>query len=425
VVVTDVSSPRTLDARASGAWLRRLARTTPGVVGIIAVAVAACCLIAGLVCGGQLDARIAGHNTVLGRSEPLAYSAQNLYAALSAADAAAASAFLSGGIETGPMRARYKQALADAASALADVTAGTTDTATRTAVADMSAKLAAYTGLVESARANNRQGFPIGSAYLREASSLMQTALLPGAEKIYSSNLATLNDDQRAVGSVPMIGLVLVGLVLAAIGFGSVILVDRTNRQFNLGLVVAAAAVLLVIGWIVVATRLAAGNIEDSQTDGTARFEQLAKARIVAQQARTDESLQLIARGDITAREKSFTGHMDELAALLGNGPPAAADAVAKWTASHRKQVEAYEGGDYPAAVAQAIGNEPGASAAQFAAVEASLRNEIEQTRATLRDRVSAAGTQLAFSPTGTLVLMVVAAVVAVVGLWPRLKEFL
>ena len=174
--------------------------------------------------------------------------------------------------------------------------------------------------------------------------------------------------------------------MLVAIGVGSVILFGRTNRQFNIGLVVAAAVVLLVIGWIVVATRLAAGDIEHSQTEGTARFGQLAKARILAQQARTDETLQLIARGDITAREKSFYGHIDELAELLDTGPPAAADAVAKWTASHRKQVEAYEGGDYPAAVAQAIGTDPDASAAQFAAVESSLRDEIEQTRATLRD---------------------------------------
>jgi hypothetical protein len=413
------------DERASVAWVRRLARTTPGVVGIIAIVVAACCVLAGLVCGGQLDGRIAEHDAVLDRSEPLAYSAQKLYAALSAADAAAASAFLSGGIGTAAMRARYKQALADAASALADVTAGTTDVEARTVVADMSAKLAAYTGLVESARANDRQGFVIGSAYLREASTLMQTALLPGAEKIYSSNLATLNDDQRAVGTVPTIGLVLLGLVLAAIVVGSVVLVRRTNRQFNLGLIVTAAAVLLVIGWIVVVTRLAAGNIEDSQTEGTARFGQLAKARILAQQARTDETLELIARGDITAQERSFASHMDEVAALLRTGPPAAADAVAKWSASHRKQVEAYEGGEYLAAVTQAIGPEPDASAAQFAAVEASLRNEIEQTRAMLRDRVSAAGARLAWSPTGTLVLMVVGAVAAVVGLWPRLKEFL
>jgi hypothetical protein len=420
-----MESPPTLDTGGSVAWARRLAGTTPGVVGIVAVVVAAFSVIAGVVCGGQLDGRIAEHNSVLDRSEPLAYSAQNLYAALSAADAAAASAFLSGGAETGPMQARYKQALADAASALTDVTAGTTDTETRTAVADMSAKLAAYTGLVESARANNRQGFVIGSAYLREASSLMQTSMLPSAQKIYSGNLATLNNHQRAVGSVPTISLVLLVVVLASVVVGSVILVGRTNRQFNLGLIATAVAVLLVIGWVVVATRLAADNIERSQAEGTAKFEHLAKARITAQQARTDENLELIARSDITAREQSFNDHIKELVAMLDTGQSAAADAVTKWTASHREQVEAYERGDYTAAVAQAIGPEPDGSAAQFAAVEASLRNEIQQTRAMLRDRVASAGAELAWSPTGTLALMVVAAVVAVVGLWPRLKEFL
>jgi hypothetical protein len=420
-----MSSPRTLDARASVAWLRRFARTTPGVVAVIAVAVTAGCVIAGLVCGAQLDGRIAEHNAVLDHSEPLAYAAQNLYAALSAADAAAASAFLSGGIETAPIRARYQQALADTTSALADVTAGATDPNTRIAAAEISAQLVAYTGLVESARANNRQGFPIGSAYLREASSLMQSTLLPGAERIYTGNLAAVDEDQRAVESLPTAGLVLLGLVLVAIGVGSVMLSRRTNRQFNLGLVVASGAVLLVGVWIVVAIRLAAGAIEQSRTEGTAMFGHLAKARILAQQARTDETLQLIARGDITAGEKSFNGRIDDLGALLGTEPSAASDGVRNWTASHRKQVEAYLGGDYPAAVGQAIGTDPGASAAHFAVVEAGLRDEIEQTRATLRDRVSAAGAWLAWSPTGTLVLMVVAAVATVVGLWPRLKEFL
>ena len=174
-----MGSPVAVDARSSAASVRRLARTTPGVIGIIALAVAAVCVIAGLVCGAQLNGRIDERNAVLTHSEPFAYAAQNLYAALSAADAAAASAFLSGGIETGPMRAQYQQALARAASALADATAGTTDIQTRTAMAEISEQLAAYTGLVEAARANNRQGYPIGSAYLREASSLMQTSLLP------------------------------------------------------------------------------------------------------------------------------------------------------------------------------------------------------------------------------------------------------
>jgi len=416
-----LGSPVAVDARSSAASVRRLARTTPGVIGIIALAVAAVCVIAGLVCGAQLNGRIDERNAVLTHSEPFAYAAQNLYAALSAADAAAASAFLSGGIETPAMRDQYQQALARAASALADATAGTTDAETRTAMAKITEQLAAYTALVEAARANNRQVFPIGSAYLREASSLMQTSLLPEAEKVYGGNLATVKEDQRAIGSLPIVSLALLVLALVAIGAASVIMYRRTNRQFNIGLVVAAATVLLVIGWVVVATQLAAGEIERSQTEGSEKLEQFAKARIVAQKARTDETLVLIARSDITAGEASFYGHIDELGKLLDAAPAAARDAVQKWTASHRKQAEAYENGDYDAAKAQAMGP----SAVEFAAVESSLRNGIEQTRETLRDRVSAAGAWLAWSPTGTLVLMVVAASAAVVGLWPRLKEFL
>jgi hypothetical protein len=253
----------------------------------------------------------------------------------------------------------------------------------------------------------------------------MQTSLLPGAEKIYTGNLAAVQKGQRAVGALPGISIALLILAIVAIGIGSVVLYGRTNRQFNIGLVVAATTIVVVIGWVIVAINLAAGEIERSRTEGTARFEQLAKARIHAQQARTDETLELISRGDISAGEKSFNGHMDELGKLLDAAPDTAKAAVQKWIASHQKQVELYTGGDYPAAVAQAIGPDPAGSAAQFAAVEAGLREGIEGTRDTLRDRVSAAGRWLAWSPTGTLVLMVVAASAAFVGLWPRLKEFL
>jgi len=422
MTTTQAPTP-TLDARASAGWLRRFARTTPGVIGLIAVLVAASCVVAGVVVGGQLDSRIAKGNAVLDHSEPFAYNAQKLYAALSAADAAAATEYLSGGLETAPMRARYQQALADAAEALTDATLGASDAQTRTALAQISAELAAYTGQVESARANNRQGFAVGAAYFREASSSMQTSMLPSAERVYTGALAALDEDQRAVAKLPVVGLVLLVLVLVLVVVGSALLVGRTNRQFNRGLVVTAVVTGLAIGWIVVANVFVANSIEASRTQGTARFEQLANARVIAQKARTDETLQLISRGDITAGEKSFGDRIGQLTALLEDED--AAGSVAAWTASHGRQVELYQGGDYPGALAQAIGPDPGASAALFASVETSLNDAIEQTRTTLRDHVSAAGAHLSWSPTGTLVLMVIAAVAAVVGLWPRLKEFL
>lgn len=423
--MTATASPLMLDAHASRAWARRFAGTTPGLVVAIAVVVAAACILAGVVSAAALNGRIAEQKAVLDNSEPFAYAAQNLYAASSAADAAAATAFLSGGAQTPLMRARYQQALAAAASALADATAGAPDADTRKVLAQVSANLATYTGLVEAARANNVHGFPIGSAYLREASSSMQNDLLPGAEKIYSADLARVDQAQRRVGSLPMAGLALLCLALAATVLGSVIMARRTNRTFNLGLVAAAAITVLVIGCIVGGVRLAAGDIERGRAEGTARFGQLAEARILAQQARTDETLQLITRGDITASEKSFFGHIDDLVSRIGTASPAASDAVAKWVASHRKQVEAYRAGDYPGAVAQALGTDTGASGAQFAVVETSLRDAIEKSRTTMRGYLSDAGRYLAWTPTATLVLMTLAAAAAVVGLWPRLREFL
>ena len=73
------------------------------------------------------------------------------------------------------------------------------------------------------------------------------------------------------------------------------------------------------------------------------------------------------------------------------------------WVASHRRQVDAYKAGDYPGAVAQALGTDTGASGAQFAVVETSLRDAIEQSRTTMRGYVSDAGRFLAFAPDGRL----------------------
>ena len=60
-----LGSPGIVDARPTASWLRRLARTTPGVIGMIALAVAACCVIAGVVCAAQLNGRIDERNAVL------------------------------------------------------------------------------------------------------------------------------------------------------------------------------------------------------------------------------------------------------------------------------------------------------------------------------------------------------------------------
>ncbi|MEU2255296.1 hypothetical protein ABZ540_19220 [Nocardia xishanensis] len=415
-------------ARDGVALVRRFARTTPGLIGALALVMVTLCLLAGFTGANQLSGKIDRRDATLAGTEPLAYAAQNLYVSLSAADAAAAEAFLTGGIETPQVRARYQQALADAADALAKATAGASDERTRRIVAAISAELPAYTGLVETARANNRQGFPVGSAYLREASDIMQDSLLKNAEELSSLRFAAVHEDQRAIGALPFTTITTLLLVLIACGAGSFALLRRTNRRVNPGLVAAAAAAGVALLWTVLATTVAATALETGRDGAAVRFQTLAEARILAQQARTAETLQLVTRGDIAAGEETYTRHTaalrDRLSRVTGADSPAAVR-FEGWTAGHRRQLAAYQAADYPAAVDQAIGAGPETSATRFAELDESLRADVQQVRSDLRGGVDAAGDALTWSPSAVLLLMLFAAGAAVVGLWPRLKEFL
>lgn len=409
-------------------WVRRFAATTPGVIGVVLVVTTVACLVAGSTAGQQLSAKITRTEQVLDRTEPLAFAAQSLYVSLSAADAGAATAFLSGGIESPQVRDTYEQALADAAAALAEATAGATDARSRAIVARIAADLPTYTGLVETARANNRQGFPVGSAYLRQASDLMQTSLLPQAEQLNQARFAAVREDQRRIGALPMTTIVLLLLVLLACAIGSVLLLRRTNRLVNAGVALAAAAALLAIVWSAGATLTAAQLLDTGDTGAGARVENLAGARILAQQARTDETLALITRGDITAPEASFqthTGDLEKRLAAAGAADSEAARALTNWTAGHNAQRTAYEKADYAGAVTQAIGTGPDSSATSFARLDQELRDALAQARTDLRDGVDAAGDTFTLSPFGTLLLLLAAAGAVVTGLWPRIKEFL
>ncbi|MFD6161104.1 hypothetical protein ACFWF7_13760 [Nocardia sp. NPDC060256] len=409
-------------------WLRRFAGTTPGVIAVVVVVSVVLCLLAGFACANQMSDKSARRDVALDRTEPLAFAAQRLYVALSAADASAATAFLSTGIEAPALRQQYQQSLADAAAALSEATAGVSDEQTRQIVARIAADLPAYTGLIETARANNRQGFPVGSSYLSAASAVMQKSLLPNAERLTTDRFAAVRADQRAIGAPPVLSIVLILLVLFTCAVGSWILLRRTNRLANVGIMAAAGAAILALLWVVVATGVAASVLDTGASGARDRFETLAKARIAAQQARTDETLQLITRGDIAAGEESYNRHATDVRDRLStvvSPDSAAAQQLTKWTAGHRAQVAAYQAANYPAALAQAIGTEPTSSATQFAALDRSLNDNLTQARRDLRGGLQNAGTVLILSPFGTLVLLVLAAAAVVTGLWPRLKEFL
>src|SRR5690606_38601546 len=127
--------------------------------------------VSGVVAAQTVSSRKATHDRLLATTEPLANAAQALYSALSVADAAAVTGFISGGIEPESVRERYTEAVAEASAQLVAASGGAgSDPDSTRLLSGIAGRLTVYTGLIETARANNRSGNPVGTAYLSEAS---------------------------------------------------------------------------------------------------------------------------------------------------------------------------------------------------------------------------------------------------------------
>jgi len=168
------------------------------------------------------------------------------------ADADATNAFLVGGLEPADERAKYDAAIASAANGLARL-AGSKE-ADAELLGKATAGLTTYTGLVEQARANNRQGFPVGAAYLDQASAVLRSDVLPELDSLVSTNANRVDSSFAAVAATPWI-LALGVIALVVFVVVQTWLARRTHRRLNSGLfwatilaLVASIAGALVLG---------------------------------------------------------------------------------------------------------------------------------------------------------------------------------
>ena len=295
------------------------ARTTPAKLRLLLVGLVVLCLVWGALAAWVVSQRAAGANNAVSSSETLSLDGQQIYRALSDADATAAAGFLSGGLEPINGTPRYRADIARAAAHLASATAAAGHTPAARDLATLSAGLPVYTGEVQTARADNRLGLPLGAAYLREASALMRGTLLPAAR-----NISAEADAQLAGASGQATGLPLaLVLLVAAVIVGYVLyraqrwLLRRTHRRLNVGLVVASVAGVISLLWLAIALTVARGDLLQARDHGSTPVAALAQADIAALRARADESLTLIdAQGD-----DSFQADYLAIQHRLGPGP--------------------------------------------------------------------------------------------------------
>ncbi|MCM6777358.1 hypothetical protein NDR87_28110 [Nocardia sp. CDC159] len=414
--------------------LRAFVRSSPARLIAIGLLLVGLCAIAGAVTASAVGSRQEALDHLLNQSEPDANSAQHLYTSLSVADAAAGTAFISGGLEPKQLRDRYDQALGEASAELVTQSSSTgaadPDGRLRSRIAT---GLPVYAGLVETARANNREGHPVGAAYLSEASNLMQTRLLPTARELQENRSAAILDTQRSHVRPPWAAIVLPIVALSALVVAQLYLARRWHRMLNPGLLLASATLLALLSWTVIAGSLSALSTMRGRDDGSVPTADLTEGRILVQQARTAETLKLVRRDASGDYDHTYDASTAKLTRLLTDYPghaPGAEDvatargALDRWREAHRRMNDTLGRGDFLGAGAVAIGPGAGEATASVDALDTALADGIAKTRHTLRANVSEAARALDVLAPGALVLSLLAAVFVLAGLWPRLREY-
>lgn len=295
----------------------RATLATPDLYRLISAIIAFVLIAAAAVSVGVVLSHRRSVDAILERSAPLVESAQDLYVALAAADAAASTGLLQPGAESPELRAEYHEHL-DAAGRHVVAIAAQQDLSpsTQASVETIAAGLQTYAGLVELARANNLQGFPVGTAYLRDASDLMRDSILPAANEVYAAAAHDLDDHYRNGTSRTLMvaALLIAGVAFVLLVGAQVLVAVRSRRWLNPGLVGATLLIVALAG--VMATQLESqrASLASSRATGSDPLLYASTSRILLLRSRSDENLYLIER----LTESPHAGDFDLAVAGLG-----------------------------------------------------------------------------------------------------------
>lgn len=422
--------------------LRTAAVTEPGRLRTIGAVLALLVVAFGAVTAWQVTERAAAADDVLHKSRPLSAAAADIYRSLADANTAASSGFLAGGQETKASRDRYERDIRTAATGLVTA-AGSSDPGSPAAatITKLNRLLPEYKGLVERARTYNRQGFPVGGAYLRYANEKMQQQMLPAAEDLYTKENERLSADYADATPYPWAAIGLGVLALAALGWAQHRHYRRTHRVLNQGLVAATTAAAVVLLWLVVGHSVARADLNDSRERGVRSLNVLQDARIASLKARSNENLTLVARGaettkdgkdrydasfrtDMAALDKSLAAARRLADDTAGAKPvTAAVGNMAEWNRRHDAARGQDESGEYEKALNGVIGAK-GATGECFDSVDANLAAALAHEETEFRQAAGDGLDAMAGLAWGAAALAVLGAAGAVLGIGRRLSEY-
>ncbi|MFP3991397.1 hypothetical protein U9R90_28810 [Streptomyces sp. E11-3] len=434
--------------------LRAAATTEPGRLRIIGAVLAALVVAFGACTAWQMSDRSAAADDVLHRSQPLSADAADIYRSLADANTAAASGFLAGGQEPAGVRKRYQDDIAMASRKLATAAANSKGSDSSAAqIAKLNELLPTYAERVQTARTYNRQGLPLGGAYLRNANELMQQEMLPAAKKLYDAERERLDADYADARSYPWVAIGVGVLAIGVLVWAQRRNYRRTNRVFNHGLLTATAGATVVLLWLVVGHSVAYGSLNESYDQGVKSLNALNSARISTLQARSSENLTLVARGSVTVADGPNAGkdaydidyqqRMKELGDFTDRGAPGSLDdarvladdeagslpvteavtAVKEWKKRHKAARDADTQGNYELALDRVIGDDD-PTGESFDKADEALRKALAHEQRDFKSAAEDGRGAMTGLPVGAAVLALLGATGAVLGIGRRLSEY-
>jgi hypothetical protein len=329
---------------------------TPSRLWVTLIAAVLALLAIGAACAVTLTGRQATETRAVNSAEHLVVNVDELYHSLAEADATAATALLVGPVPPTRLTDQYSTDITQSENALAEASrdlAG--DDQASAQLAKVAAQLPTYTALIATAQADNRLGYPVGAAYLREASEFLRGTILTEVKAVADEEDGAQNAAQNSVSGAPVWLLVvalLAALVLVRVWYE---LSRITRRRVNTGLAAGVLLAAALLAWTIAGTASAVGAANSAQTRFTAVTGVLQDRNELAL-AESFQSLTLIARGEDNganaASQAAALNHIDigafdkEGTALFGE------------LSTRMKAVsQAVSGGDYYHAVDLTVGH--------------------------------------------------------------------
>jgi hypothetical protein len=398
-------------------WGRDRATTTPGKLALISILVIAGAVAFGVIATVAVVTR--GHAARAARSqtEPLLRDAVTLYTSLADANAQNTVTFHHGGLEPAGRRLQYVNDLNRASDSLATLARKVGAAAgAPAAVRTVTQGMPVYAGYIEDARANNRQQFPVGAAYLRAASSLLTRTILPAAGRLYTIEAVRLGGDYgTGTATGPLAVLVVVAvLALGLLVWAQVFLARVTRRVFNVPMLLATLVLAGTSIWAVAGLLGERSALTRAQRDGSDPVQVVSATSALVSRALTDASLIAVNHGTDDVDPKDLIRMIHVLA------PPAGLFV----------QLKSLAGGTVTTSAADQLQSEfatfrsDPSKATPAETLHANLQTEIDAAHRRFVSAAADATSSVSGLSIAVPVLIAIAAALALLGLRQRLGEY-